>query len=213
VLWLGSSRGLLEFDRAAGQFKHYQADPDKPQSLSHGMVSALAEDQAGALWVGTAGGLNRFDRATRTFTRFTLKEGLPSEVINSILNDEGGNLWLGTNKGLARFDPRTGRCRNCDSSDGLQSSEFNPGAALRGAGGELFFGGVNGLNHFFPERIKDSDHRPPVVITSFRKFEHEASLDRPIWATEELRLSHRDYVISFEFAALDYRNPRKLQYA
>ena len=36
--------------------------------------------------------------------------------------------------------------------------------------GEIFFGGINGLNCFFPNKIKDNNYIPPIVITSFKLF-------------------------------------------
>ncbi len=33
--------------------------------------------------------------------------------------------------------------------------------------GELFFGGINGFNAFFPGQILDNPVIPPIVITSF----------------------------------------------
>ncbi|MCP4123002.1 MAG: hypothetical protein GY751_14720 [Bacteroidetes bacterium] len=52
------------------------------------MILALLEDSAGTLWIGTDGGLTRMDPDTGTFTRFTEKDGLPSNSILCILEDE-----------------------------------------------------------------------------------------------------------------------------
>jgi streptogramin lyase len=78
-------------------------------------------------------------------------------------------LWLSTNKGISRFDPQTERFRNYDVSDGLQSNEFGK-VCYQGPDGEMFFGGSNGFNAFFPETIRDNPYVPPVVITSFKIF-------------------------------------------
>ena len=96
-----------------------------------------------------------------------------------------GYLWLSTNNGLSRFDPRTGGFRkNYDISHGLQSNEFNFGAHYRSAGGELFFGGVNGFNAFHPRRLAANNHVPPVVLTAFLKSNRPVAKDRPLWALE-----------------------------
>jgi ligand-binding sensor domain-containing protein len=49
------------------------------------------------------GGLNAFDPATEKFRAFTMKDGLPSNVVWTIMSDTKGNLWLSTNNGLCRF--------------------------------------------------------------------------------------------------------------
>ena len=38
-------------------------------------------------------------------------------------------------------------------TDGLQGNEFNGNATFKSNSGELFFGGINGLNAFYPEEI------------------------------------------------------------
>jgi two-component system sensor histidine kinase ChiS len=214
ILWVGTTAGgLNKFDRQTESFTHYQSDAANPQSLSNDFVISIYEDEASQLWIGTNHGLNRFDRNNDKFDHFTEKEGLPNNSINAILGDQSGNLWLSTNKGLSKFNPQARTFRNYDVDDGLQSNEFNAGAAFRGASGELFLGGVNGFNSFYPEKIKDSSFVPPIVLTAFRKFDRPVHLEKAISETQELELSYKDYVFSFEFAALDYTNPQKNQYA
>jgi ligand-binding sensor domain-containing protein len=61
------------------------------------------QDRAGNLWFGTTGqGVYRYDG--KTFTQFTIKEGLSSNFVWSILEDKDGYIWLGTTDGICRFD-------------------------------------------------------------------------------------------------------------
>lgn len=112
--------------------------------------------------------MNRFDLATGQFALFTLKDGLPDMIICAILSGGEGNSWTSTNHGLSRCDPRTRVFKNFDARDGLQDNEFNAGAYFKSAKGELFLGGINGFNAFYPEAIQDNPHVPPVVLTDFR---------------------------------------------
>jgi signal transduction histidine kinase/ligand-binding sensor domain-containing protein/CheY-like chemotaxis protein len=223
-LWFGSLQGLVRFDPRRETFRHYRNDPLDPTSLGHDGVLALLRDPLQPdriLWVGTAGGgLNRFDIAAGTFYRYTTAQGLPNNVVYGVLPDDGGHLWLSTNRGLARFDPGTGEVRSFDAADGLQSNEFNSGAAFRSASGELFFGGIYGFNYFRPEDIRDNPHRPAVVITGLRRLNRREAvgdtgsiLERSIVETTSLRVLARDNVLIFEFAALDYSAPAKNRYA
>ncbi|MCP4697102.1 MAG: histidine kinase [Gammaproteobacteria bacterium] len=211
-LWAGTlGGGLNRFDGA--RFTHFLHDPENHDSLSNNDVLSLHEDRSGNLWVGTMGGLDKFDRAAGTFTHYREKDGLPNNVIYGILEDEQSRLWLSTNKGISRFTPKTGECRNYDVFDGLQSNEFNAGVAYRSRGGEMFFGGIKGFNAFYPQNIKDNSHKPPVVLTGFQKFNKNILLQPHITEIEAITLSYKDYVFSFEFAALDYTAPEKNQYA
>ncbi|MFC2146697.1 ATP-binding protein, partial [Acidobacteriota bacterium] len=99
--------------------------------------------------------------------------------------------------------------------DGLQGYEFNGRVACKSDQGEMFFGGINGLNRFFPKDISDNERKnpPPVVITSLKKLGKEFKLDTSITHLDRLELSYKDDFISFEFAALSFSEPEKNRYA
>lgn len=217
-LWIGSEDGLNRFDPEAGTFQRYQPEPGNPLSLSHNWITVIHEDRAGELWIGTGWGLNQFIRERGHFQHYLEKNGLPNDVIYGILEDDAGNLWISTNKGLSRFNPSAQTFKNYDVRDGLQSNEFNGGAYYRTRSGEMYFGGINGFNVFDPAAVKDNAYLPPVVITTFRRYNSDdkegvAVSEKGISARKEVVLSHNDNIISFEFAALSYRNPKKNQYA
>jgi signal transduction histidine kinase/ligand-binding sensor domain-containing protein/DNA-binding response OmpR family regulator len=223
-LWLGSDQGLVRFDPKTASFRHWRHDPRVPASLSHDAIRSILPDPRRpdqVLWIGTAGGgLNRFDIDPGTFTHFTERDGLPNNVVYGVLPDANGGLWLSTNKGLSRFDPTTRQFRNYDADDGLQSNEFNSGAAFRSRSGELFFGGLYGFSFFRPEAIHNNPHVPEVVITGFRRGNRYETvrdsgtvLHTTISETDTVRLSYSDAVLTFEFAALEYSAPAKNRYA
>ncbi|MCK4762482.1 MAG: histidine kinase [Candidatus Aminicenantes bacterium] len=211
VIWIGTYRGLNKFDREQGIFTRYQNDPWNPNSLSSAEIESIYEDSSGMLWLGIHGGLSRFDRETEVFTSYTRKYGLP-HVIYGILEDDHGSLWLSSNKGIYKFNPATGALKSYDISDGLQGYHFNRGASFKSKKGEMFFGGANGFNAFFPDEIKDNPYIPPVVITSFKVFTRDYKLEKSILQTRALKLSYDDS-FSFEFAALCFSEPDRNRYA
>jgi PAS domain S-box-containing protein len=216
TIWITTfSGGLNRFNRQTEQFTHYIHDSDNPNSLSYNRILSMHEYPAGTLWIGTyGGGLDKFDPATETFTHYTEKDGLPNNSVVGIVADDEGNLWLSTGKGLSKFNPQTETFRNYDVSDGLQGNEFDGVKAyLKSKTGEMFFGGLNGFNAFYPEQVKDNPHIPPIVLTDFKKFNESVKLDIAISETKEIKLSYKDNFFGFEFAALDYTNPHKNQYA
>ncbi len=171
-LWIGTMGGGLDrFDRETEKFSHFQHREDNPFSISNNTVTSILEDSGGTLWIGTfGGGLNKFDKKDQTFIHFRKKDGLPNDVVYGILEDEKGNLWLSTNFGLSKFNPKTYTCTNYDERDGLQGNEFNRGAYYKDRMGRMYFGGVNGLNEFFPQNIEENTYIPQVVITGFLLF-------------------------------------------
>lgn len=218
MLWVGTwGEGLNMLDPATQKFRRYRSDANDPNSLSNNLIQSLYEDESGNLWIGTGGGLNKLDPQRRSFTRYSENDGLPDSHIYGILADGRGNLWLSTNRGLSRFneqarDRRGSRCKNFDTHDGLQGREFNSNAYYQSKSGEMFFGGLNGFNRFFPEQIRDNPYAPPVVLTTFRKLDQIAKLDRALSHVDHLEISYRDYFFSFEYAALDFIAPERTQY-
>jgi ligand-binding sensor domain-containing protein len=224
-LWIGThGRGADRLNRSTGRFEHHRFDPTNPASLGGDFVFSFHEDRMGALWVATyGGGISRLDRATGTFTRFTSRDGLASDSAYGILEDGDGFLWISTNNGLSRLDPRTGEFRTFDPADGLQSNEFNGGSFYKSASGEMFFGGINGYNAFFPDQIALNTVPPPVVVTDLQLANRSVrvgelrggrpTLTRPMESTDAVEISYRDQVITFEFAALHFKAPEKNRYA
>jgi ligand-binding sensor domain-containing protein/signal transduction histidine kinase len=219
-LWIGTDISLDLFDRKSQRFYHFIHQAGNKQTLSNDMVESMLEDHAGNIWIGTREGLNLFDRKSKTFSTYTVKDGFANNTIRSILADRRGNLWISSNKGVTKFDPMTKTCRNYGISDGLQGNEFKSHCSYVAKDGEMFFGGPNGFNAFYPDRIKDNDFVPPIYITDFQIFNKRVKigdkddiLRSAISETKEMALSYKQSVFTFEFAALNYTLPEKNQYA
>jgi ligand-binding sensor domain-containing protein/signal transduction histidine kinase len=214
-LWAGTyGRGAW---CTAGQdltiLTHHKEDP---RSLSHDFVTSFAEDGQGRLWIGTLDGICLL-HDDMSLTRFKTRDGLPNHYIQGLQADEEGHLWASSNRGI--FQLRTDslpelRVQAFDTPDGLQGGEFVGGASHRGAGGELFFGGLNGLNAFFPGRIETNPSKHRLALTSFTIFNEVHELLRQADGKyRPLNLKHDENTLSFEFAALDVANPEKVRYA
>ncbi len=209
ALWFGTAGGgLNKLDRQAGKFTWYEHD-------SSDIMLCVHEDREGRLWVATYGnGLYELDRQTETFSVYREEDGLPSNAVYGILEDGNGLLWISTNDGLSRFDPHTGTFRNFDTSDGLQSQEFNTGAYYKSPSGEMFFGGIQGFNAFYPERIReDNPYVPPVVLTSLTQGGEPLDVGLAASSVQAFTLEWPNNFFEFEFAALSFSRPERNQHA
>lgn len=216
-IWCGSlGIGLLRFSPEGHLVKQYKSHPRNANSISHNSVKTICIDPDGILWIGTEDGLNRFDPIKESWRRYGSADGLPNDFIYGVLMDRRRNLWISTNRGLSRMrtaDPDNPRFRSYAVHDGLQSAEFNTNTYFQTAQGEMFFGGVNGFNAFFPDSVKDNPVPPKVVLTRFKKFDQPAQLDKDISVAEDVSLSYDESVFSFEFAGLEFTNPQENLYA
>ncbi|TQV89345.1 hybrid sensor histidine kinase/response regulator transcription factor [Aliikangiella coralliicola] len=170
--WFGTQDGgLIRFDPRLKKSESYRYDKNTPGSLSANRVIVIHQDKKSRIWVGThGGGLNLFDEKEKKFTQYRETDGLPSNVISGILEDEEGNLWISTNRGISRFNPELVSFKNFTEEDGLQGNEFFQGAYFKSRSGEMFFGGSNGFNRFFPQQVISNERAPSLAFTDFRIF-------------------------------------------
>lgn len=209
IVWVGTDRGLNRFNPATNDFDVYLHEPGDTNSLSNSTIISMHEDKTGNLWLATyGGGLNMLGPERKAFLHFRENDGLASDATLDVLEDNNGVLWISTTRGLSRFDPRTRRFKTYEKTDGLQANEFNMHASFKAKNGELFFGGINGLDSFFPDSLKDNPTPPPIAITGFEVFNKRTPLLGSV-----VVLPHDDNFFAFEFAGLEYTAPEKCQYA
>lgn len=208
TLWIGTIGGWMSrLDVESKTFTHF-ADSTAP-ALTNRSITTFFQDSAGVLWIGSySGGLKRLDPTRRWIDDFTMKEGLPNNMIQGIMHDGRGMLWLSTNNGICRFDPSTGNVLPLDVSDGLQGTQFNRGVALRDREGCILFAGTNGINRFHPDSIGIQHTPPTVVLSGFSVLGEPRRISSP-----EVVLDFSETFLTFEFLALDLTKPRKNTYA
>lgn len=102
ILILGAACNGTELPKEKEALKHATniSDPH------FGAVRCSLKDREGNLWFGTMGkGLYKYDG--KSFTQFTMKEGLDCLRIYCLLEDSEGKLWIGTEKGLCLYNGQT----------------------------------------------------------------------------------------------------------
>ncbi len=215
AIWIAAQGGLSRLDPQTNRFTNFSIEENHLSDLN---IDDIYEDSRGIIWVGTHNGLNKFDDTTQTFTNYYTKNGLPNNHIIALSEDNQGYLWLSTYLGISRFDPQKETFRNYDVRDGLQGNQFSQ-AAYKTKSGEIFLGGTNGFNTFYPENLVDSAYIPKVVLTDFQllnqpvKIGGDSPLKKHINVTDQLVLPYNYTILTLKFAALNYRAPKKNQYA
>ena len=88
-------------------------------------ILTLSADANGSLWLHNANnGLLEYRIKEKKFVAYTMKDGLPSDVLTSFSPVIDNTLWVGSNNYLTRFDTRTKNMIIYDESDGLP--EYKP---------------------------------------------------------------------------------------
>ncbi len=205
ILWIGTfDAGVICYNPAVKTFTRYIYDPGDTLTLSSNQVYDLCEDGAGTLWAVTNSSPNKFDKIKQKFIRWGGKEGFPKDAF-SLIDDGQGNLWMSTGSGAIKYNPVT--------KELIKFQDIRLGWSYKVKSGELYFVSTTffkekqSLMRIDPDNISNNSFIPPVVITSFKKFE------KPYPLENQIQLPFDENYLSFEYAALSFIHPEKNQYA
>ncbi len=220
VLWAGTYwDGLFYYNPKTKDKGFYRFDRKNKSSLSSNVINGLFEDSNNKLWVTTENGLNLYNPEKKNFNRFTTNDGLPSNVTYSILEDSDSNLWISTSNGLVEFNTVNKEIKVFTKSNGLLSDQFNYNSAFKNENGKMYFGSVNGLISFNPDKFIQNTYHPPIYITNIQIDNKDVSvkkenspLDTSITFSERIKLDNTQSTFTLEFASLSYTAPGMTKY-
>lgn len=113
---------------------------DGRESYNPNYVFAILSDSNDDIWAGTwGGGIAHFDG--RTWSNFTMEDGLAGNIVYSVVQDKHGAYWFGTNNGLSRFDGSA--WNNYGTDDGLLGQHVY--AIAIGTINDIWVGTQNGV--------------------------------------------------------------------
>ncbi len=178
-------------------------------------ISSFLEYDDSTLWMPLfGGGICKLNTHTFSVDQFTTADGLSNNSAYNIFKDSRANLWISTNKGISRFNPVTKQFWNFGVSDGLLIEEFNGNAAFQAKDGEIIFGGMGGIVHFYPDSI--DFHADTVVhdlvIYDFMVSGLPQAFDSAVSEKTEFILQKGQDNFSFNFACIDLKNADKIKY-
>ena len=233
-LWLGTPHGVTRFDPDSGRSTDFDHQPGRVDGPGPGQVRALHFDRSGALWIGTeTGWLTRFDVKTGDWLHYRHDpldpESLGPGRILAIHEDDRGTLWVGTwGGGLCGLasNRRAFRRVRSDPSNPDSLSDNNIRVLFEDRRGALWVGtwggGLNLLRRSGQGRSTPDFGRasgdaartgPPVVLTSVRKLNRDIPAETDISRLRRIELAHDEATIAFEFAVLDYNEPKRNRFS
>ena len=116
-LWISQDDGLSSYKESP--FSLFSTR----DGLVHSEVYSIAEASPNCYWVATSGGVSLFSPQSSLRKRsknFTVREGLPGNLVYKIFKDSRGTVWAGTmGHGAARYHPKHGRFEAIGPAAGL----------------------------------------------------------------------------------------------
>ena len=218
-IWTGTETGVKIFSM--------NEDKATPASivlhlkkLDATFVNCIYETNDRKFWIGTRNGLYCFDEREKKLAHYTIRDGLPGNVICGILEDGKGRLWISTGNGLSCFEPEKRLFKNYVSSDGLPGNQFNISSCCRTADGKMYFGGIDGISVFEPDKMPENHFIPPANITGLyvansmvMPDDGTGILSRHIGNTSSIRLKEGNSSFTLTFSVPDYVSWKENRFA
>jgi signal transduction histidine kinase/DNA-binding response OmpR family regulator/ligand-binding sensor domain-containing protein len=231
---VGTTLGLIMFSSDFTSvneidYKFYTRVPEDNESLSENDVYDICTTKKGETYIATfGGGINKIEAVDGAgfptkFTSFTIKDGLPMDVILTIVEDDKGKLWIASEGNITKFDPEIKSFETYSEINRLISGQnFSEGARCTTKSGTVYFGYSKGILSIDPDNIKRNNKdtfKPYLALTKFQI----ANKDVPIGGNSPLKeniddlksikLNYKQNFINIEFVALDYIEPKRITYA
>jgi len=191
---------------------------DSPSPITDNDVLCLQRSSNELFWAGTSYGLNKlvYKNNKIKVTHYTEQNGLPNNTVHGILEDSNGIIWISTNNGLSKINPKNNQVTNYNHGYGLQSNEFSDGAYFKTSKSELFFGGINGLNHFYTSEFEERHYNPEIMITDLKINNSTFPLSAFTKSDRKgnyISLKYNQNFFTITFVALDYINNSNCEYS
>jgi signal transduction histidine kinase/ligand-binding sensor domain-containing protein/CheY-like chemotaxis protein/AraC-like DNA-binding protein len=221
-----NSDTLLTDENTRDSLIIYDKIKDIHNSNIDNSFTTIFSDEKNIFWLGSNvnGLIKMVEKNSLTeFFKYDKSMGAPDNSVYGIASDRDNNIWISTNHGLGKLNTKTEQFKSYYESDGILSNSFMWDASYYSKDGEIFFGGINGLIAFYPERILDDTTTYPVFISKLIVQNKEVKigdeihgrkiLTKNIQYTDRITLTHLETAFSLEFVSLNNLNPEEIQYA
>lgn len=98
-LWMGTTRGLMMYDRKSDEFHRLT----KGDGLTGNDIRGMVMDMDGTIWLTTINGLNRVDTKTLEIRSYYTDDNSFNRI--SAFDSQSGRIYFGNNFGITFFNP------------------------------------------------------------------------------------------------------------
>ena len=222
VILVGTTNGLLTFSNnfeRLEEIKFYRniRRPGDKNSLSANDIMHIYTDKNKTTYIiSFTGGVNKVISPNLLneniqFRNYDKNNGLVSDLALSMIEDTQNQLWVVSEIALSKFDPAKETFENYELSSIYQEFNFSEALPIINARKQIILGTDKGFLEVSPEKMRKSSYVPPIVFTGLKIQGHLT--DHSIDNLEELELEPSQRNVTFQFAALDYVNPKGILYA
>jgi PAS domain S-box-containing protein len=214
-IWFCTAYGASRYDGET--FRNYRVR-DEDDGIA---VSGIWQDGRGRHWMATSKGISILS-PDGSFESITTSDGLSSNYLHFLVYDDS-TLWLGSERGLDRLilneDFEVQAIRHYGRSEGFRGVECNESAVLKDDEGYLWFGTIKGATRYNSKFDKINTKPPKLKLTGLRLIyqkvdwrEHSENSAAYSNVPKNLVVDYSDNHLTFDFIAIDFKNPEKVKY-
>lgn len=221
LIWIGHYYGIDIYDPKSDRLLNIDVDP----ALRPAIVYAIGQspnDQS--ILIGTNKGLFQYftqGQDKGQWKRFTIKQGLPNDIINSLVITADGTIWVSTYRGMGRIDSQ-GQFTRYYRGNGLEEWSYLRGVGCFSTWGEVIFGNQNGITYFIPGKITRDEFSRGITLTGMRMGDIDVNastlsngkliLTKPLEESTDISVSYLDNTFSLRFSSMDFRDSQNVHY-
>ncbi|MBO6144003.1 MAG: response regulator [Prevotella sp.] len=224
-IWIGHYYGIDVYDPQSDRL----IDVHVPDALRPTIVYSIEQSPDGSIWVGSNRGLFQYytqdekngNGRKGQWKRFTIKDGLPNDIICGIVITLGGTLWVSTYRGLAEIKT-DGSFTRYYRGNGLEEWSYLRGVYAWTGIGEVVLGNQYGITYFNPDKIAKNEFRSGILLTGMRmgtvtvnaatETNGKHIITKPLDESDDITVSYQDNTFSLQFATMDFRDPQNVHY-
>ena len=210
--WI-ASRGLYRYNPKTGKTDSWFFSMGDSTSLSNNNTMKILIDSKQRIWIATnGGGVNLYKPEQNSFVRYSsTNSGLKNDYISNLAELRYGYLLISTTQGFSILDAENNKIWNYGSENGFPLNSLFNGGMLLTANGEIFMAGMNGMVSFNEENLSSPHQSFNLNLTSLwinnklvEPADEHGVLDIALPYTQNIKLNHKQTMITVEFASNNY---------
>jgi putative methionine-R-sulfoxide reductase with GAF domain len=202
-IWMLGTNGIFAADK---NFNLLYALHDKVKGKWYNAIVQINEE---TFWVAAK---DLYEIKLQPQNQLSIKRiftELKNVYFSNLFKDSLGHIWMCNDDGMYRYIPEKKSIEKFEQSDNVNNFYVAVSNSFRGSDGTVYFGSMNGINYFVPEKIPLQNDSLQVLLLNVTVNRDDSSylLNSPL-----ADLTYYQNAVTFDFITAYLYNGEKIQY-
>jgi ligand-binding sensor domain-containing protein len=205
-IWLLGARGIAAMDK---NFNLLYSLPTLPDNIRGKWYNAIVQTDENTFWVAAK---NLYEIKLQPQKQLAIRPifaEFKNQHFSNLFRDSLGHIWMCNDEGMYRYIPEKKITEKFNQSDNVQGFYAGVSNCFRSDDGTVYFGSLNGINYFEPEKIPLQNDSLQVHLLNVTINQNDSSFQLN---GSLKKLPHYQNAIAFDFISPYLYNPEKIQY-